>query len=353
VATLLFALGAALGAAFAASADDGAPIEVGSTSTATDEATTSSDTTTEPVTSAETATSPQPEPTTSVVETTPAPGSSTQPVPAAGGSSSGHPHSANSTPDTPPAPQQAKRPHRHREPTIWVHRTLPDPISPSARLGSRFASLLRTTAQAYEIHWWPVLAILRAQGRDGRDPAGAATLDRLARRIASHAIRLDAETHSLARYNRAVGLRALVVGFEKARPSLERRILRDSRIALSPAGAGDIVAGRVDVRILVVIRYLAVRFHQVSVSCLVTGHRFFARPRVMSAHVDGLAVDISTVKWIPIAGNQDIGGITERAIEALLRLPAELQPQQIISLLGLGGPSFAQGDHYDHIHIGF
>jgi hypothetical protein len=353
IATLVFAIGAALGGAFTAFADDGAPIEVGSTSTATDEATTGSDTTTEPVTSDETVTSPQPEPTTSVVETTPAPGSSTQPVPAAGGSSSAHPHSASPTPAAPPAPQHAKRPHRHREPTIWVHRTLPDPIPPAARLGSRFAMLLRTTAEAHGIHWWPVLAVLRAQGRDGRAPAGAARLDRLARRIANHAIRLDAETRSLARYNRAVGLRALVVGLEEAKPSLERRILRDSRIGLSSAGAGDIVVGRVDVRVLVVMRYLAVTFHQVTVSCLVTGHRFFARRNVMSAHVDGLAVDISSVRWIPIAGNQGIGGITERTIEALLRLPAELEAQQIISLLGLGGPSFPQGDHYDHIHVGF
>jgi hypothetical protein len=234
-----------------------------------------------------------------------------------------------------------------------VHRTLPDPIPPAARLGRRFATLLRTTTRAHEIHWWRVLAILRAQGRDGRAPAGAARLDRLARRIANHAIRLDAEAHSLARYIRAVGLRALVVGLEEAKPGLERRILRDSRVGLSPAAAGDLVAGRVDVRVLVVIRYLAVTFHQVTVSCLVTGHRFFARRNVMSAHVDGLAVDISSVRWIPIAGNQGIGGITERTIEALLRLPAEIQPQQIISLLGLGGPSFPQGDHYDHIHVGF
>ena len=354
VATMVFALGAALGGAFAASADDGAPIEVGSTSTATDEATTGSDTTTEPVTSDETATSPQPEPTTSLVETTPAPGSTTQPAPPGGGSSSAHhPHSAIPTPAAPPTPQHAKRPHRRHEPTIWVHRTLPDPIPPAARLGRRFATLLRTTTRAHEIHWWRVLAILRAQGRDGRAPAGAARLDKLARRIANHAIRLDAEAHSLARYNRAVGLRALVVGLEEAKPGLERRILRDSRVGLSPAAAGDLVAGRVDVRVLVVIRYLAVRFHQVTVSCLVTGHRFFARRNVMSAHVDGLAVDISSVRWIPIAGNQGIGGITERTIEALLRLPAEIQPQQIISLLGLGGPSFPQGDHYDHIHVGF
>ena len=42
--------------------------------------------------------------------------------------------------------------------------------------------------------------------------------------------------------------------------------------------------------------------------------------------MDGLALDISSVRWIPIAGNQGIGGITERTIEALWRLPAELQP---------------------------
>ena len=115
----------------------------------------------------------------------------------------------------------------------------------------------------------------------------------------------------------------------------------------------DAAIGRVDVRVLVVIRYLAVRFHQVTVSSLVTGHRFFARPHVVSAHVDGLAVDISALNSLPIAGNQEIGGVAERAIKALLRLPVEVQPQQIISLLGLGGASFPQADHYDHLHVGF
>ena len=30
-----------------------------------------------------------------------------------------------------------------------------------------------------------------------------------------------------------------------------------------------------------------------------------------------------------------------------------MQPYQIISLMDLGGPSFALADHYDHIHVGF
>lgn len=364
-ATVVFALGAALGGAFAAHADDGTPVEASSISTATDETTTGSSTETDAVTTEETGTtsSTESEPTTSEAETSPPPPPTTTPAddspgPDApgGGSSSGHPHS-----DSVDSPVISHTKHSPRPPetkeggvaTIWLHRTLPDPTPPAKRLSPRFAALLRSTARAEGIYWWPVLAVLRAEGRDGRRPAGAEKLERIAHRLANHSLRLDAQERSLARYNRAVGLRALVVGLERAKPSLERRILRDSRVGLNAAGAVDLVAGRVDVRVLVVIRYLAVRFHQVTVSSLVTGHRFFARPHVVSAHVDGLAVDISALNGLPIVGNQEIGGVAERAIKALLRLPVEVQPQQIISLLGLGGASFPQADHYDHLHVGF
>ena len=30
-----------------------------------------------------------------------------------------------------------------------------------------------------------------------------------------------------------------------------------------------------------------------------------------------------------------------------------MQPDQIISLLDIGGPTFAMADHADHIHVGF
>jgi hypothetical protein len=209
-----------------------------------------------------------------------------------------------------------------------------------------------------------VLAVARARGAVGRVPLSHEALARLVSRLALHprhplaaAARgnerfLD-ELRALSRYNRAVGLRALVTGLEAAKGSLGRRILRDDRITVYAGGRADIAASRVDVRVLVLIRYLAVGFHQVTVSSLLTGHRLFARPGVVSAHVYGLAVDISAVGNTPVSGNQAPAGITDRAIEAILLLPAELQPQQVISLLGLGGPSFALADHYDHIHVGF
>ena len=361
-ATLVLALGAALGGAFAASADDGTPVEASSVGTGTDETTSGSSTETGAVTTEET-TSEEAPASTGPTTSEPAPPPPTDASPSAtpspgadGGPASDPHHSSGDAGSVLPHPHHTPRPPETTEggeATIWLQRTLPDPTPPAKRLSPRFASLLRSTAEAAGVHWWPVLAVLRAHGRDGRAPAGAAKLARLADRIAGHKLKLDGPERGLANYNRAVGLRALVVGLENAKPSLERRILRDPRVGLTAAGAGDLLAGRVNVRVLVVIRYFMVRFHRVTVSSLVTGHRFFARPHVVSAHVDGLAVDISSVKGLPIAGNQEIGGIAERAIEALLRLPAEAQPQQIISLLGLGGPSFPQADHYDHLHVGF
>ena len=119
------------------------------------------------------------------------------------------------------------------------------------------------------------------------------------------------------------------------------------------ADATDIAAGRIDVRVIVLLGYLAERHGTVTVSSLFSGHRKFARPGVVSAHMYGHAVDIAAVGGTSIAGNQQPGGITEAAVRSVLLLPAELQPQQVISLLGLGGPSFPLRDHGDHIHVGF
>ena len=56
---------------------------------------------------------------------------------------------------------------------------------------------------------------------------------------------------------------------------------------------------------------------------------------------------------VSIYGHQQPGGITEQGVRALLMLPGSMLPAQIISLLGLGGPSFPLANHYDHIHIGY
>jgi len=252
--------------------------------------------------------------------------------------------------------------------TVWLHRTLPDPTPPAKRLAPAFAHDLASAAKNAGVDWAFALAVLRAEGRDGRWPATPAQLRELGRRLAeagasqsewSAALAYSGRTafadrvRALTWYNRAVGLSGLVNGLEAEKKALEGRLLSDPRVNIYPGGIGDVSSGRVDVRVLVMIEYLANAFHEVTVSCLITGHRLYARPGVVSAHIYGLAADIAALGGVPIYGHQNPGGLTEQAVRDILLVPAELRPQQVISLLGLGGPSFALADHYDHIHIGY
>ena len=118
-------------------------------------------------------------------------------------------------------------------------------------------------------------------------------------------------------------------------------------------GRNDLASKRVNIRVVVLMEYLAETFGQETVSCLISGHRLYARPGVVSAHIYGLAVDIADLGGVSIYGHQEPGGLTEKAVRSILLLPAELQPKQVISLLGLGGPSFPLADHADHVHVGY
>ena len=251
----------------------------------------------------------------------------------------------------------------HGEPTIWLNRALPDPTPPSARLTREFARSLVRVSRSRGADWASVLGLLRAQGSRGPDPASSVELARLAARLRGDGWRgslaLSGRTsfadraEALAAYHRAVGVESLVTGLEASKSRLVERLLADPRVTIYPGGRDDLAAGRIDVRVVVLISYLAERHGSLTVSSLFSGHRRFARPGVVSAHMFGQAVDIAAVGGASIAGNQQPGGLTESAVRSILLLPAELQPQQVISLLGLGGPSFPLADHGDHIHVGY
>ena len=298
--------------------------------------------------------------------------------PADGGNDSAGP----SGPPTPAGPPVVK-PHDHADDdasrrldpeasafggsTVWLHRTLPDPTPPARRLAPAFARTLKTEASAAGIGWATVLASIRADGRLGRTPASKAELRTLSRTLA----RLDGDgewqaflalrgrtayadrAQAFARYNRAVGLNALVTGLDAAKASLAKRLLADARISIYGGGRSDIASGKTDVRVVVLLRYLAEAHGQVTVSSLTSGHRIYSRPGVVSAHTYGLAVDIAALDGRSILGNSAPGGLTEHAVRNILLLPAELRPQQVISLLGMGGPSFPMANHADHIHVGY
>jgi len=251
---------------------------------------------------------------------------------------------------------------------IWLHRTLPDPTPPASRLSPRFAQRLVRESRANHVDWALVLGVLRARGHKESSPATRRELHSLASQLRELRANADAwraalalsgrtifadRSVALANYNRAVGLRGLVRGLRAETPALERRVLNDSRLSIYPAGRDDIANHRINVRVLVLVLYLAEAHGSVTVSSLDSGHRLYSRPGVVSAHKYGLAVDIAALGGESILGHQQAGSLTERAVRNILTLPVEVRPRQVISLLGLGGPSFPLADHYDHIHIGY
>ena len=75
---------------------------------------------------------------------------------------------------------------------------------------------------------------------------------------------------ALANYNRAVRLRGLVRGLKAQTPALERRVLHDSRLSLYAGGRDDVAHHRINVRVLVLMLYMAEAHGSVTVSSLAT-----------------------------------------------------------------------------------
>jgi hypothetical protein len=260
--------------------------------------------------------------------------------------------------------------------TVWLHRLLPDPTPPSRRLAPGFAKRLLKVARKQRVHWSLVLGAMRAEREANEEQrrmfsASRASVTQMASGLAAVggrkrdkawtavlALRGDATVADravvLADYYRAVGLKALVKGLRSQEDKLVERVLQDERITVYDGGRADLAEGRVDVRVVATVAFLAESFGQVTITSLISGHGLYSRPGVISAHIYGHAVDVAALDGKIISPfTQGPGGLVEQAVRKLLLLPAEMRARQVISLLGLGGPSFPLANHDDHIHVGF
>jgi hypothetical protein len=138
-----------------------------------------------------------------------------------------------------------------------------------------------------------------------------------------------------------------------SKPELQRRALDDPRLEVYSCGREDIQTGQVDRRVLATLEYLTAKGYRLTITSLKCGHSIYTTSGNVSAHSSGNAVDIAQVNGIPIIGHQGPGSITEAVISDLLQLQGNMEPQQIISLMDMGGPTFVMSDHDDHIHVGF
>jgi hypothetical protein len=138
-----------------------------------------------------------------------------------------------------------------------------------------------------------------------------------------------------------------------SKTQIEHKVLDDPRLSIYECGREDIQTGQIDQRVLAAMEYLADNGFDLTITSLKCGHGLMTTSGNISEHSTGDAMDIAVVNGIPIAGHQGPGSITESVIQTLLRLQGPMEPHQIISLMTLGGPSFAMSDHWDHIHVGY
>ncbi|HEU4461575.1 MAG TPA: lytic murein transglycosylase [Solirubrobacterales bacterium] len=139
-----------------------------------------------------------------------------------------------------------------------------------------------------------------------------------------------------------------------SKEALQKRVLDNEKLEIYDCGREDIASGRIDRRILALLEYLTVKGYTLTVTSLQCGHGLLTASGNVSEHTTGTAVDIPVINGTPVTGNQGPGTVTDELLHTVLQLQGTMHPHQLISLEDLPGPtSFAMGDHYDHVHVGY
>jgi hypothetical protein len=154
---------------------------------------------------------------------------------------------------------------------------------------------------------------------------------------------------------------------------LERAVLADTGIQLDTCGRRDVAGGTVDKRVLAALVFLSRSGLQPTVAglrCLrggdspsglsvvaggSAGASLRSAAQQMVAHGGGLAVDITAINDIPIAGHQGPGSVTDAAIRTLLTLHGRFAPHRIVSLMKYPEASSTEAlpAAWNHIHLEF
>ena len=114
---------------------------------------------------------------------------------------------------------------------------------------------------------------------------------------------------------------------------LVRTVLSDPGITINGCARQDVSSGTIDKRVLAVLAFLSRSGLKPTVSALRCGQSQYTSAGVRSPHYRGDAVDISAINGVPLAHHQGPGTIADLTVRALLTLPAEFVPHEILSLM--------------------
>jgi hypothetical protein len=141
--------------------------------------------------------------------------------------------------------------------------------------------------------------------------------------------------------------------FLLSRTELEHAVLADPGIELPSCARHEVIAGRVDSRVLALLLFLSRNGLKPTVSEVRCTPSSSANAH--SALAQGEGVDISKISGVAIDGHQGAGTITDLTIRTLLTLQGRFAPHSIVSLMRYpGAPTTqAQVSHASFIGVDF
>ncbi len=139
-----------------------------------------------------------------------------------------------------------------------------------------------------------------------------------------------------------------------SKEQLERRVLANPRLELAACDREYVAGGQIDRRLMAIMEYLTARGYRLTITSMLCGRETsITSSGNVSHHSFGSAIDIAAINDQPVLGNQGPGTLSYSLVRDVLQLQGTMLPDQVITLMDLGGPSFAMSDHDDHVHIGY
>jgi hypothetical protein len=126
----------------------------------------------------------------------------------------------------------------------------------------------------------------------------------------------------------------------ESKQQLEPQVLHDSGVHLSSCGRAAVQAGRVDKRVLAMLEYLSVSGLRPTVGGLRCSGRA-ARIANAPAAAGSLAVTITAVNGVSVAGARGAGSPADAAVRKILMLQGLARPQRVVSAIGIPGAGIA------------
>ncbi len=158
----------------------------------------------------------------------------------------------------------------------------------------------------------------------------------------------DAYVAEVLRLATAYGVVRFAAGGAYASP---QQLLGNPRIALSTNARADVAAGLVDPRLISLLQVLSAR-HTLSVSVFKSGHSMYTRSGSVSNHYYGRAADIFYVDGVEVSSSSLP---SRRLVAEISVIRGPFRPTEVghpFARMSFGG-GFSDGDHLDHVHIGY